>query len=87
MIVIFTLHISYDSRDGNIYICSCKMTVIIFSVIFWSRSLYVYNVMCLYIHLYNCKMNVNIFSIFFMVIYGDDLTTLVRPTHGGGGFF
>ena len=31
------------------------MTVIIFSVIFWSYSLYAYNVVCVHIYLYNCR--------------------------------
>ena len=31
-------------------------------------------------YLYSCKMTVIFFSVIFMIIYGDSVTTLVRPT-------
>ena len=44
----FSPCIDMTVRWKNLY--SCKMTVISFSVIFWSHSLYVCNVMCRHIH-------------------------------------
>ena len=82
MTVIFTLHIWYDSWDENMSII-LKWQSLFFPSFFGHSHFTSIMSMCRYIRLYNCKITVNSFSVIFMVIYGDGVTTLVRPTHRG----
>ena len=79
MTVILTLHIMYDSWDEN----SCKMTVIFFPS-FFGHTQYTSMISCVFIYVYIIvKCPLIFFSGIFMVIYGDGVTALARPTHRG----